>query len=106
MAKIFGIQSKGLVSKLSDSEEAHLLRLQDSLQTIPVGAESLKISLLNLSVMASDFELMETHRIELPDDLQSLRFKIEALQSAVSPQDHLFSNFRTDSIFRRLDNPI
>ena len=93
MAKIFGIQSKGLVSKLSDSEEAHLLRLQDSLQTIPVGAESLKISLLNLSVMASDFELMETHRIELPDDLQSLRFKIEALQSAVSPQDHLFRIF-------------
>ncbi len=93
MTKIFGIQSKGLVSKLSDSEEAHLLRLQDSLQTIPVGAESLRVSLLNLGVMASDFELMENHRIELPDDLQSLRFKIELMQAAVSPQDHLFRIF-------------
>ena len=93
MAKIFGIQTKGFVSKLTDSEEAHLLRLQDSLQTIPVGAESLRMSLLNLSVMASDFELMETHRLELPDDLQSLRFKIEAMQAAVSPQDHLFRIF-------------
>ena len=93
MAKIFGIESKGLVNKLNDSEEAHLLRLQDSLQTIPVGVESLRMSLLNLSIMASDFELMETHRLELPNELQSLRLKIEAMQAAVSPQDHLFCIF-------------
>ena len=93
MAKIFGIQSRGLVSKLSDSEEAHLLRLQDSLQTIPVGTESLRLSLLNLSLMSSDFELMENQRVELPDDLQSLGFKIEAIQKAQSPQDHLFCIF-------------
>ena len=93
MAKIFGIQSRGLVKKLTDSEEAHLLRLQDSLQTIPVGTESLRLSLLNLSLMGSDFELMENQRVELPEDLQSLGFKIEAMQKAQNPQDHLFCVF-------------
>ena len=93
MAKIFGIQSRGLVKKLTDSEEAHLLRLQDSLQTIPVGTESLRLSLLNLSLMGSDFELMENQRVELPEDLQSLGFKIESMQKAQNPQDHLFRIF-------------
>ena len=93
MAKIFGIQSRGLVKKLTDSEEAHLLRLQDSLQTIPVSTESLRLSLLNLSLMASDFELMENQRVELPEDLQSLGSKIESMQKAQNPQDHLFRMF-------------
>lgn len=93
MAVIFGIQTKGLVSKLSGAEDELLISLENSIKSHKSNLESIRLVLINLNQISANLEVCEKHGLEFPEDLDALKSKIEALQNSQNKQDYLFYLF-------------